>query len=108
MSNVYSTLLVWEKALAGDSTPAGPNPGFVWVIRDITVYNGNTLEIVDASITGLDGIVLWATEWNPVDAQAGLSHELCHIVIPAVDGFVQLHATFPVDFYISGFQLSLP
>lgn len=108
MARVYSQLLVWQKALAGDSAAAGPNPGERWIIRDITAYNGNLLQIVDASVTTIDGIVLWQQSWTPGVGPDPWQHVEGRWVVDDSGGFVQLHATFPVDFLLNGYVLTLP
>jgi hypothetical protein len=108
MAQVYSELLIWEKALAGDSAAYAVPTGQLWVVRDISVYNGNSAVIVDASLTTYDGVVLWAAHWDPLDPINAWQHAEVRQVVPSPLGFLQAHATFPVDLYISGYSLTLP
>ena len=104
MRNVYSAVLAAARGLAGDSAVLAPAAGQIWVLRDITLWNGNTGPIVDASITTYAGITIWSSSWT---ATPGLVHEEGRWVINQ-GSWIQMHATFPVDFWLSGYVLDLP
>lgn len=108
MARLYSTLICHLRGLTGDSSALTPPPDDLWVVRDISVYNGNTLENVAASITGIDGVVIWSHSWSALGSDSPWQHQEGRWVVPAEGGFLQCHATFPVDFYVSGYALSLP
>jgi hypothetical protein len=107
MASIYSTLIAHFSHASGDSAALSPPAGYIWVVRDISVYNGNLLEDVQASVTGIDATTLWMHEWLTA---GGWAHDEGRWVIPAEaeGGFLQCHATFPCDFYISGYALSTP
>jgi len=106
MATVYSKLFAVVHALAGDSSAYSVPDGYRWIIRDISIYNGNLAEVVNASVTTVD-----ATNLAVANADDNVGqwyfHEEGRWVIP--DGeFFQLHATFACDFVISGYELVLP
>ena len=77
----------------------------IWVVRDICVYNGNLLADVDASLSILDGISVAHFSWF---AAIGSQHLEARIVLDREGDFLQAHATFPVDFAVSGYALTAP
>ena len=109
MLHLYSTLIANERALVGDSGPLSPPPGYVWVIRDITITAEPEIAGVSASVTGADGTTIAAASLEGVTGQ-DYWHETGRWFVesPENGGFIQLHATFPCDFYISGYALSAP
>lgn len=109
MASLYSTSFAIVQGGVGDSDPYPVPAGFRWVIRDISIWNGNLAEVVDASVTTKDGAAL--CHGNAVETVGQwYFHQEGRWVLPDAgpDGFFQLHATFPCDFVISGYQLTLP
>jgi hypothetical protein len=109
MASLYTQSFAIVQAGVGDSDPYLVPEGFRWVIRDISMWNGNLLEVVDASVTTVGGAAI-AHGNGPEIAGQWYFHEEGRWVLPDAgpDGFFQLHATFPVDFVISGYALTLP
>jgi hypothetical protein len=102
MAGIYSRLLAYEPHSSGDSAALSPPASSIWVLRDIVIWNGNELESVAASVTGIGGTVIYSVGWA---VGGGYAHEEGRWVIPA-DGWIQMHATFPCDFYLSGYELT--
>jgi hypothetical protein len=88
----------------------GPPPGVVWVLRDVQVYNGNTLtfalqfQLYDA----VSDALLIVAQWTP--GQSGPFQWQGRIVIPYGESFnwftVSEGGAAGVDVYVGGYTLS--
>lgn len=75
------------------------------MVRSVSVYNNNLVPLVQASITTIDGVTLWTHTWALL---TDVAYDDVRWVVDQPGGFIQLHADFGVDWYICGYQLSLP
>lgn len=100
---VYSTSLARARDGSGDSDPFPVPDGSIWVVRNITMYNGNEVPLVTASVSATDGITVFANQWIAVTGSVVWNGR---IVLDQPGDFIQLHATFGVDFWVSGYQLT--
>jgi len=89
----------------GDSDPYVVPAGFIWIIRDVELYNGNLLDGVTASVTTTDEITVVSASWL---GATGCYQWTGRVVLDQEDDFFQLHANFAVDFYVSGYELVAP
>jgi hypothetical protein len=106
VARVYSVVIYGWHAQVGDSDPIENPSGELWIIRDISCWNGNLAEVTDSSITTNDEIAICHTNANEVIGQYWFHQEGRWVIPPG--NFLQFHATFPVDWYVSGYSLSLP
>lgn len=105
MGTVYSSLLARLVGLAGDSAPFIVPAGEVWVVRQISWAPHVGLVNVEVSMTGQGAVTMWRSSTDLLNPTDGLV-EGRWVIEPG--DFFQLHATFAVDFYVSGYRLLLP
>lgn len=105
MAAVYSKSFARFRDASGDSDPIPVPAGRIWIIRDISIYNGNLFPLVQAGVTSTDGIAICEFTWA---AQATLQRQESRIVLDQTGDFIQCHATFGCDFWISGYELTTP
>ena len=101
---IYTTRFVREQGtVSGES--ASPPSGTIWVVRDITVYFGGSLDEISVYVTVLGGGTFFFVDYTP--PQPGYSHwDGRQVIYP--DENIQWHADQPVDLYITGYELIAP
>jgi hypothetical protein len=106
MAALYSTMFANFRGASGDSAPLEPPDGTLWVVRDVSIWNGNLAVVTAASITTTDATTLCQANAS-FSIGAWWFHAEVRWVIPP-GHFIQLHADFPCDFYVCGYQLTEP
>lgn len=68
MAVVYSTLLVAEQGLSAPLSLTVP-PGYIWILRDLDLYNGGGLGSAELFLVGSSGqAIYWARQTPGSDA----------------------------------------
>lgn len=106
--NVYSKQLFVVHALTGEEG-AGPPDGYVWVIRDVAVYDpseggGNEYELEVENGSVVTVIDFWH---SPTVDTPNVHQWKGHQVVPAGGGLL-VTAVTGLDVTISGYELTLP
>jgi len=104
VGQVYSTRILQERATTGHSIVLPP--GFLWVLRDITVYNGNAFSEVDMTVYGVDGTILWFAS-DSLPGTGVWHHDEVRIVMYEGET-LGVTAGMGCDFTLSGYMLALP
>jgi hypothetical protein len=108
---VYSS----QFELARDTTAHALDPvpeGFLWVLRQITVYNGNALsaEVFWQLAELVSGAIFVEIDWGA--GETGAQSWDGRIVLPPGQGLSwhadALTGSFGVDVYLGGYVLTLP
>jgi hypothetical protein len=108
---VYSTQFALAKDSIADALDPVP-PGQVWILRQVTVYNGNLLSsFVYWQLSELDsGAIFVELDWDP--GVTGAQWWTGRLVLSPGQGFVWHSAAETgdagVDVYLGGYTLYLP
>lgn len=106
---VYSALLWQQTSFSSLATGPGPDPGFVWVVRDIVVEQlGSSFQAGSGfRLSSTSGSVIWG--WASYDMQGGRSYQWTgrHVMV-AAEQLVAQAALPGVNFAINGYNLTTP
>lgn len=118
MSLIYSTEFVSDSTLPPGSFLGGPEPGTIWVVRDIIVGATGLPPVAifeDWSIvtTPGDGLlasgyhITWPGDPNPQLWEDAV-HDMRQVMVPGESMFFTYQASAPPYVRVSGYQLTAP